>query len=223
MASFGHVAFGLVTSRLHGGRHAAGQRRCSWGTLLAFAGLAVLPDADVFLVALGTSDSGAVGHRGASHSLAFAVAIGLLFAVAARRAGWPVLRTAVAGTLAVASHALLDLLCASGRGLPLLWPFSATRFHCPLRIFPDAPRGMKLLSRPGVMELVIEFALFLPMTIFAFWPQLTGRRAGRRRPSRGHPPVLTVVVGGGVPAPVAPAPVAPAPGDTLEAPLRSSQ
>src|SRR3954467_5449910 len=94
MASFGHVAVGMLTGRLHGGggtgegggdggneRSGGGERprrHCSWLTMVLFAGLALLPDADVLLVSLGTCDTGSCGHRGASHSLPLALAIGLL-------------------------------------------------------------------------------------------------------------------------------------------------
>src|SRR5215467_12202896 len=107
MASFGHVAVGMLTGRLHGGAEGP-SRRCSWATMFAFAALSALPDADVLAVALGARDGGVIGHRGASHSLFVAVAVGMLCAIAARRLGWPVLRTAIAGTLAVASHGILD-------------------------------------------------------------------------------------------------------------------
>ncbi len=169
MASFGHVAVGLLTGRLHGGEPAAPGRRsscaASWGTLLLFAVLAALPDLDVLLVALGAADGGSIGHRGASHSLAMAVLIGGASALAARRFGWPALRTAVAAAAAIASHTFLDLLGAEGKGLALLWPLSAHRFHSPWRVFPDAPRGMRLLSRYGLAELATEFCLFLPVTM----------------------------------------------------------
>ena len=191
MASFGHVAAGLLSGRLHGGGNGwggegpagpgngDGRRPSSWKTFLLFVGLALLPDADLLLVTLGACDNGACGHRGASHSLPLAIAIGLMAALAARRLGWPVLRTAVAATFAVGSHALLDLLGAGGRGLPLLWPFSDMRFFSPIRIFPDAPRGLALLSRPGLLNVAIEFAVFLPLMVYAVWPRLAARLAGR--------------------------------------------
>ena len=100
--------------------------RPSWWTLLLFSGLALLPDLDVLLVALGACDTGVCGHRGFSHSLPFAIAIGLLGGLIARRRGWPAIRTVIATALAVGSHASLDLLGEGGRGLPLLWPFSET-------------------------------------------------------------------------------------------------
>jgi len=140
--------------------------------------LALLPDADLALVALGACDDGACGHRGASHSLLFAIAIGLCAGLASRRLGWPVVRTVVAATFAVASHAMLDAFGEGGRGLPLLWPLSDARFISPIRIFPDAPRGLALLSIPGAINVAIEFAVFLPMMLYATWPRIMGRRAG---------------------------------------------
>lgn len=216
MASFGHVAVGLLTGRLHGGTQKAPGRRCSspasWGTLLAFAALAALPDLDVLLVALGAADGGSIGHRGASHSLSMALLTGALAALAARRFGWPALRTAVAAAAAVASHTFLDLLGAEGKGLAIFWPLSAHRFHSPWRVFPDAPRGMRLLSRYGLAELATEFGLFMPVTMYALWPRITARL-------RRHPPRLRVIAGAGTPA-------APAGGarttDEPGAPVRST-
>jgi len=189
MASFGHVAVGLLAGRLHGGAPGSTDRRASAGALALFAAVSILPDADLFLVAMGASDAGAMGHRGASHSLSFALGIGLLCAFAARRLGWPVLRTALAGTLAVASHALLDVLGFGGRGLMVFWPLSSTRFFSPWRVFPNAPRGIELLSHAGLVELAIELAIFSPITVYALWPQIRDRigrvqkRWGRRAPS----------------------------------------
>ena len=228
MASFGHVAVGLLTGRLHGGGGkdggggeqpgggGAGRRGISsWRTLALFAGLALLPDADVILVALGTCDRGACGHRGASHSLLLALAIGLVAGYVARRLKWPVVRTMVATTFAVASHALLDMLGAGGRGLPLLWPFSQARFMSPIRIFPDAPRGLALLSRPGVINVAIEFAVFLPVLVYALWPRIVGWLPARAV-ERAIPklPSLTFIDGGPAPA--------PAVSDDRDPPLRSA-
>jgi len=217
MASVGHVAVGLLAGRLHRG---CPGRPPSKATLIAFALLAVLPDADVLLVAMGTMDAGAAGHRGASHSIALAIAVGLLCALATRRLGWPVWRTAVLATAAVASHAVLDVLCHSGRGLPLLWPLSETRFHSPLRILPDAPRGLALVTQAGLMSMVIELCVFLPVIVYAMWPHL----ARRLRPA--SQPQLTIIAGGApAPEPVATptsTPVAVRPTDEREPPIRSS-
>ena len=116
-----------------------------------------------------------------------AVAAGVFCALAARWWRWPVLRTALAGAAAVASHTLLDLLGAGGKSLALFWPLSSARFHSPWRLLPDAPRGLKLLSSSGLLEFVTEFALFLPITIYALWPQIAGRARQHAPPAlAGH-------------------------------------
>ena len=232
MASFGHVAVGLLTGRLHGGGRDEGEqgksgegsrpvrRPSSWLTMLLFAALALLPDADVALVALGACDRGTCGHRGASHSLPLALAIGLLAGLLARWRRWPVLRTILATTFAVGSHALLDFLGAGGRGLPLLWPFSEARFTSPIRIFPDAPRGLALLSVPGAINVAIEFAVFLPLVVYALWPRVaawvSARGLGRRIPQLAN---LSFIEGGA--AGTAPAPASPI-SDERDPPLRSA-
>jgi inner membrane protein len=169
MASFGHLAVGMLAGRVHGGEDAAWERRTSVGTLLFFAMLAELPDVDVVGVACGFHDLSLLGHRGISHSLATAVVLGLASGLLARRLGWPALRTAVVATLAVASHGLLDAFCEGGRGIPFLWPLTQARFHAPIRLLPDAPRGLKMLSRPGLLDLAVEFVIFFPLTAFALW------------------------------------------------------
>jgi inner membrane protein len=183
--------------------------------MIAFAALALLPDADLLLVALGATDRGAAGHRGASHSLTMALIAGLICALAARWRRWPVLRTALIGAFAVGSHALLDVLGEGGRGLPLLWPFSDVRFHSPWRIFPDAPRGMALLTRLGVIELAIELLLFLPITLYALWPRISEWWA-RRKTTPQSPPQLTVLDGGAVTPAPEPIPASAATISTLE-------
>jgi inner membrane protein len=212
MASFGHVAVGLLTGRLHGGGDRS-ERRSRWGTLALFTILSTLPDLDVLLVALGASETGPFGHRGALHSLTMACAAGVFCAVAARRWRWPVLRTALAGAAAVASHTLLDLLGAGGKNLTLFWPLSSARFHSPWRFLPDSPRGLKLLSGTGLLEFVTEFALFLPITLYALWPQIRARLLGMR------PPRLQVIDGAST---AKAAPDEPASSARRDPPLRSS-
>ncbi len=189
--------------------------------MAVFAGLALLPDADVLLVALGACDAGACGHRGASHSLPLALAIGLLGGYVAHRLKWPVVRTAIATAFAVGSHAVLDVLGAGGRGLPLLWPFSSERFTSPIRIFPDSPRGQAFLSRAGAISVAVEFAVFLPMMVYALWPRvsawLSARATARRIPQL---PSLTFLEGGGGLSPAAAS--ASVVSDDRDPPIRSA-
>lgn len=200
MASFGHLAVGLLAGRLHGGAGGPAKPQgeseacASTKTLLAFAALSALPDLDVFVVAMGVPDAGAGGHRGASHSLFLAGVIGILTALYARRHAWPAVRTAVAATLAVASHGLLDAIGEGGRGIPLFWPFSAARYMSPWRVLPDAPRGLQLLSRHGLLEVCIELLVFLPMTVFALWPYRPALLRARALPVRSNQRRASVLV-----------------------------
>jgi inner membrane protein len=186
MASFGHLAVGLLAGRLQDDGRAPGARTSGRAaTLLGFGLLALLPDADVLLMTLGVGDDSVAGHRGASHSLLTAIAIAVAGGVLARRYGWNGLRTGLAVMLAIGSHGLLDALGQGGRAIPLLWPLSDQRFMAPWRCLPDAPRGMKFLSRHGLFDAVLEFFYFLPITAFALWPRLAARV-----------PRLAVVAGG---------------------------
>jgi inner membrane protein len=166
VASFAHVAVGLAMARLHAG---ATPIR-SPAPLIAFSLLALSPDADVIIVALGCADSGASGHRGASHSLLTATIFGLAASLFALRLRWRALRTGITVALAVASHGVLDAFGEGGRGIPLLWPFSDERFFAPWRMLPDAPRGLQFLTMNGFAGAAREFLIFLPLTAFAFWP-----------------------------------------------------
>lgn len=213
MASFGHVAAGLLTARLHGGGATRARPRAGWWTLVLFTALATLPDADVALVALGASDTGPFGHRGAMHSFGMAIAVGLACALAARRWRWPIGRTALAGALAIASHTLLDLVDNGGKSLAVLWPLSSVRYHLPWRLLPNAPRGFGLLSSGGLLEFATEFALFLPVTLYALWPHLVAR-ARRTRPSS-----LRLIAGAGA---AAPTPASSPKSVERDPPLRSS-
>jgi inner membrane protein len=194
MASFGHLAVGMMAGRLHcggqGGPPGRSSRGAAAAAIFGFALLAMLPDADVLMVALGVSEGSAGGHRGASHSLLTALAIGLIGGLLARRLRWNGIRTAVAIVIALASHGLLDALGQGGRAIPLFWPLSAHRFMAPWRILPDAPRGVQFLSRHGFYGAALEFLYFLPFTAYALWPRRTDA------------PALTVVDGGAKSAPL---------------------
>ncbi len=81
----------------------------------------------------------ALYHQGISHSVAFALAAGLLGAVAVRLRGWSAARRFALFTAAYGSHLVLDLLGTDRRppfGLPLLWPMSDDTFVAPFSLLP---------------------------------------------------------------------------------------
>jgi inner membrane protein len=152
-------------------------RAGTW-TLLLVA-LSFLPDVDVVGFALGIPYGAPLGHRGAAHSIAFALALGGLVGLAA--AWWRLAPSVVAVTaaLVVASHGLLDALTDGGRGVALLWPFTADRYFAPWRPIPVAPIGPRIFSRAGFSLMAYEALLFAPLWLLAAWP----RRRGAGRPA----------------------------------------
>lgn len=124
------VALGLALS----------QRWVSTRLLAAGAVAALLPDADVLAFKFGIAYASAFGHRGATHSVVFAV---LLAGLAA--ALWRPLqaRSAVVAAMfifaAALSHPLLDMLTTGGEGVALWWPLSTERHFADWRPIAVSP------------------------------------------------------------------------------------
>lgn len=168
MASFGHVAVGLAAGALVAGGP-GGSRRSLALACAGFVALSLLPDLDVIAFRFGVPYEAPLGHRGASHALSVAVAIGGLVALWRPKVGL------VAG-LVVASHGLLDALTDGGRGVALLWPLSDERFFAPWRPIPVAPLGRRMLSARGIEVVLAEVLIFAPLWIAAIVRVWTGRR-----------------------------------------------
>jgi inner membrane protein len=177
MASLGHVAVGMAAARFRAdGRESRGALA---GAMLLWSGLSLLPDVDVVGFAFGVRYGDVWGHRGATHSVAFAIfCAALAFALGVgfprRREG--MLPRALLVGLVVMSHGLLDALTDGGRGCALFWPLSASRHFAPFRPIPVAPIGFGFFSERGLRVALVELVLFAPVFAYALWP--------RRKPSR---------------------------------------
>jgi inner membrane protein len=161
MASIGHIAVGLTAERSH-------NESPRWPALLFWSALSLFPDIDIVGFMRGVPYSAPWGHRGATHSLVFALVGGVLVGFGARWFRRPVLRTMVIATLVLASHGLLDTMTDGGLGAALLWPFSLARFFAPWRPIPVAPIGPDFFTPDGAMIALTEVALFLPLWLVAF-------------------------------------------------------
>jgi inner membrane protein len=162
VASLLHVAVGLAAHRLYLGRR-------SLPGALAFAALSMLPDADVIAFALDIPYSDPFGHRGASHSLAFAAGVGALTGLLSRR-----LRLGLLVAAVVASHPLLDALTDGGLGVALWWPADDSRVFAPWRPIPVAPIGASFLSARGLRVMLAELLPSLPLILYGVWPSRKG-------------------------------------------------
>jgi inner membrane protein len=165
--SVGHLAVGLAANRVQPAPD--GVRPWRWVALLL--ALSLLPDADAVGFALGIAYSAPFGHRGATHSLAFALLVTVVVGTACAARALPVVRIATTCGVVLLTHGLLDTLTDGGLGIALLWPFSNQRFFAPWRPIPVAPIGLGMLSARGISVTFTETLLFLPLWLVAMWPR----------------------------------------------------
>lgn len=175
MASIGHIAIGMVAARVQQ-RQPLSTARLST-SMVAWSALSMLPDADVIGFHFGVRYAAVWGHRGATHSFAFALAIaslvsmfGLLFWREPRGRS---VQTFVIAALVVASHPVLDTLTNGGLGCALWWPFDNERHFAPWNPIPVAPIGRRFFSHAGVSVALTESVLFAPAFLYALCPRAT--------------------------------------------------
>lgn len=117
-----------------------GEQRIPSRLLAAGVLVSMLPDADVILFRFGATYDGPWAHRGFSHSVGFAIFLGLFAALAMRRFA-PTLVTFGFVASSAASHGLLDMLTNGGHGIAFLWSLSDHRYFFnwrPIQVSPLA-------------------------------------------------------------------------------------
>ena len=137
---------------------------------------AMLPDIDVVGLFAGIPYGDMLGHRGLTHSIAFAFAIFLLF----RK------RNGACVGLATLSHGVLDAFTNGGLGVAFFAPFSAARYFFPFTPIEVSPIGLGFFSQRGWDVLRSEFVwVWCPslviislMIIVGAWPLRRQTRGG---------------------------------------------
>ncbi|MDQ3803511.1 MAG: metal-dependent hydrolase [Acidobacteriota bacterium] len=154
------VAHGLLGASIVAALHPQPTRRRYSVPLLFGALLANAADLDFLLVFALHSRS---WHRGLTHSVVFALLVGLLSALLLGRRR---LKEALAYGLAFASHGVLDYVTSKeGGGVELLWPFSAERMMLGWWGLSEVPSK---LPPSGIMKaLAVESGLFTPPLLAA--------------------------------------------------------
>lgn len=147
---------------------------------------AMLPDLDVAGFRLGIEYASDFGHRGFSHSLAFAAVVALLCVAAWRYFQVGAGRVFLFLLVSIASHGLLDCLTNGGHGVALLWPFSSHRFFAPVQPIEVSPIGLsRFLSSGGLAVLMSEVIwVWLPCLVLGAATRL-GRRPRENRSDPG--------------------------------------
>ncbi len=140
----------------------------------------MLPDIDVATLKLGVPYQDAVGHRGATHSIAFALAIAMLAALVDPLLKSTPRRSAIFVGLAALSHPLLDMCTNGGMGIALLWPFSEQRWFFPARPIAVSPLGVsRFLGPRGLAVIASElYWVWLPTALLSL-ALLAGWRIGK--------------------------------------------
>ncbi|WP_454730760.1 MULTISPECIES: metal-dependent hydrolase [Cupriavidus] len=163
---------------------ALGPRRVPAGLLAAGVAASVLPDLDMLAVwHAGARYDTVLGHRGLTHSIGFALALGLLAALAARRRGW---RPGIAFLFVAASavsHPLLDLLTDRGIGSALFYPLTDRRVNLPWRPLPLSAAGLFGVARLRLECLWIGLPLLAAGTLGAGLRLWLERAGLARRPA----------------------------------------
>jgi len=132
---------------------------------------AILPDADVVGFAFGITYEDFWGHRGFSHSLVFAILLGLLVTLIFYNSKF---LTKTGGLLILyfsictASHGVLDAMTTGGLGIAFLSPFDDTRYFFPFRPIQVSPIGAsKFFSIWGIKVLLSELIwVIIPSSIY---------------------------------------------------------
>jgi inner membrane protein len=133
-----------------------------------------IPDADVGLHSYGVQYQDLWGHRGMTHSLAFALILSLIVVVWFFRDTTPRLSRQWWGLLSfffvlTASHGFIDAFTDGGLGIAFFAPFSDARYFMPWRPIPVSHFGIQNVFTPyGAHVLVRELILVcLPVAVLA--------------------------------------------------------
>ena len=170
------IAHGLVGASVVELLRPSSQRR-SVKLLLLGALLAISPDFDYALNWLRISWGG--WHHGFTHSIPFALVVGLVLIVICR--DWSV-RSYLLFTLAYVSHALLDFMFTESRGIALWWPFTNYRYKArfPSLIEYAWSRASLFETILDILKLcLLELVIFGPILLVVLWIRhVSAREAG---------------------------------------------
>jgi inner membrane protein len=133
----------------------------------------VLPDLDVVGFRFGVPYGHVLGHRGLSHSIAFAVflsaCVAWLLPIEAQTVQAPRLMIFGLMFLSTLSHGILDALTSGGLGVAFFAPFDNSRFFFPWRPIRVSPISVsRFFSATGVQVLRSELQwVWLPAALVA--------------------------------------------------------
>jgi len=170
-----HPAVPLAIATALGSGH-VGNRLLLCGCLAT-----VIADVDVIAFAFGIPYASPFGHRGFTHSIAFALVLAVIAAVFAPRLHRSATTVFAFVLVAALSHPLLDAFTNGGLGVALAWPVSDARWFAPWRPIEVSPIGLDpFFSEWGVRVVYSELlVVWLPLATIAGCGWLWRRHRGR--------------------------------------------
>ena len=137
--------------------------------LMGFGMLAsILPDIDVLAFKVGIPYGSVFGHRGFTHSIFFALLVGLLFRFCTKVGRERPVTVFVFAAFSAISHGLLDALTNGGLGVGFFAPFSGKRYFFPADWIEVSPIGASFFSLRGLAVIKSELlTVWLPCAVFA--------------------------------------------------------
>ncbi len=163
MASVGHLAVGAAIGAVYSQQVGARPRVA----ILSFAALALAPDLDLITGFLGVAPNTPFAHRGITHSILFALTLGLAAAALVRGSSRGRFLAGIWVFAALASHGLLDTMSRLGNGPMLFWPVTEAQYEFPWRPIPGVLTAEHYLTRDAIPTLVVETMLFFPFIAYA--------------------------------------------------------
>jgi inner membrane protein len=156
---FSHVALPVAA--------AVGMGRARAPTSMLLMGMlaAIAPDFDAIAFKLGIPYGGMWGHRGFTHTLGFALVMGLLGLLLARRWNLPAWKAYAWVAVCTFSHPVADTFTNGGLAIPLYWPITETRFFSPWTPVEVSPIALKrFFSERGAVVIWSEIkVIWLPL------------------------------------------------------------
>jgi inner membrane protein len=122
---------------------------------------AILPDFDYIGFISRVPYDSLWGHRGMTHSIVFAVVVGLLCAIVVslyqfKKINFMTAALSVLFFLTTISHGLLDACTNGGLGVAFYAPYDTLRYFFPWRPIQVSPMGLGFFSERGLMVLLSE-------------------------------------------------------------------
>jgi inner membrane protein len=127
----------------------------------------MLPDLDVLAFRFHIAYGDVLGHRGASHSLAFAVFVGLVAFAWAQHLNAHRATAFWFAAVCTASHGVLDMFTNGGLGAALWWPVPDVRVFAPWQVIEVSPLSLRrVFSAKGWAVLQSELVwVWLPASL----------------------------------------------------------